>query len=169
MNQPSGNIIQIGAVRGNLSTGEVHSQLSLYINPPEPLNPYIEKLCGITSQHLRDSHIPLIDAYKALVGFSKDSIPNPITWGGQDALELYRQVGEDVHSYSFGRSCFDLKKTYQLIQFSRGQGMQSGLSKSMNRMGLKFQGRKHNALDDAYNTFLFAHHILINEFRHGPK
>jgi hypothetical protein len=37
MNQPSGRVVQIGAVLGNVRTGEVVSQLDLKVNPGEPL------------------------------------------------------------------------------------------------------------------------------------
>jgi inhibitor of KinA sporulation pathway (predicted exonuclease) len=39
-----------------------------------------------------------------------------------------------------------------------------GLAKAMTKLGLAFQGRKHNALDDALNTFRI-YRALLAEFR----
>lgn len=37
LNQPSGKIIQIGACKGNIETGEVISSFSCFVDPQEPL------------------------------------------------------------------------------------------------------------------------------------
>ena len=41
---------------------------------------------------------------------------------------------------------------------------QSGLAKSMVRLGLKFEGTKHNAMDDATNTF-YIYRKLLEELK----
>lgn len=38
LNQPSGRVVQIGAVLGNVRTGEVLSQFALKVNPGEPFS-----------------------------------------------------------------------------------------------------------------------------------
>jgi len=48
LNQPSEKIIQLGAIAGNIQTGEILESLSAYINPGEPLDPKIITLTGIT-------------------------------------------------------------------------------------------------------------------------
>jgi len=44
MNQPSGKIIQIGAVVGDTATGEVSHRLRIYVNPGESVAQMITDL-----------------------------------------------------------------------------------------------------------------------------
>ena len=49
LNQPSGKIIQIGAVVGDTETGEITQRLRIYVNPGEPIAPFITELCAIAN------------------------------------------------------------------------------------------------------------------------
>lgn len=51
-NQPSGRIIQIGAVLGRISTGQLISHFETKVNPGEPLSDTIAALTGITADDL---------------------------------------------------------------------------------------------------------------------
>jgi len=52
MNQPSERIVQIGAVLGNVRTGEVVSQFDAKVNPGEPFSSRIAELTGISALEL---------------------------------------------------------------------------------------------------------------------
>lgn len=160
MNQPSGKIIQIGACVGNLRTGEVLETYSKLVKIDEPLNPFIVKLCDITDEQLSSEGVSLVDAYQGLIELAKrhQVFCNPMTWGGGDSLELRQQLGP-TPDWPFGRRWLDIKTLFQFRQFSRAEKMQAGLAKALTRVKLKFQGTKHNAKDDAVNTFLLAHYL----------
>jgi inhibitor of KinA sporulation pathway (predicted exonuclease) len=168
LNQPSNLIIQIGAVAGNLKTGEVVGRLSVFVRIPEPLNPYIVTLTGITEEMLEKEGVDLLDAYQQLKRFHEAHLchTNPITWGGGDSREVQEQLLTlypnvfDKERYLFGRRWFDVKTTFQDWCFSQDIKMQGGLAKSMTKLGLAFRGRKHRADDDAYNTFVLKHELL---------
>jgi inhibitor of KinA sporulation pathway (predicted exonuclease) len=159
MNQPSGKIIQIGAVVANIRTGEVLERLSAIVNPFEPLNPFIIELTGITEERINNEGIMLEEAYIKLWEMHKKhgSFINPVTWGGGDVVEILEQMkgNSTLTDFppNFGRRWIDVKTIFVSWRFANRQPIQGGLGRSMVKVGLKFEGRKHDALDDAFNTF----------------
>lgn len=156
-NQPSQRIIQVGAVIGRIDSGEVLSRFSVFVNPEEPLSPRISELCGITPETLAVAGT-LPQAYEQLTDwlapFAQERRLNPLTWGGADAHTLRDALGYDDGSVGlFGRRWVDVKTVFTAWQDAQGLSPNGGLAPSMKRMGLVFQGRKHNATDDALNTF----------------
>lgn len=164
MNQPSGKIIQIGAVVGDIKTGEILDELCVETAIDEPVTDYITKLTGITQQQL-DVAVSLQEGYELLKALHKKhgSFINPIVWGGADSICLRDQMGfAEEDRYMFGRRWIDAKTVFLTHALKNDIPMTGGLSKSMNKLGLKFDGRKHNAMADALNTFL-VYHYLINQ------
>ena len=162
MNQPSGKIIQIGAVIGDTSSGIISDRIRIYVNPGELLNPEIGNLCDISQENL-DAGISLSDAYLQLKTFHKNSdFINPVTWGGGDSQELYDQLDPNIReNYCFGRRWIDAKTMAVTRMIAREDRVYSGgLSSTMKRYGLKFQGRPHDAQTDAENTFRIYNHML---------
>lgn len=167
MNQPSGKIIQIGLCFGDIQTGEIKYSRRHYIKSGEEITEYIENLTGVTNEMIDDMGIPLEIAYKDIIDEYAKHRPfmNPLTWGGGDSVELREQLGIGKDQYFvFGRRWIDVKTVYQAYRHSRGESPRSGLAKSMIRLGLKFDGRKHDALDDAINTFR-VYCELLRRFR----
>ncbi|MDO8414789.1 MAG: 3'-5' exonuclease [Agitococcus sp.] len=165
MNQPSGSIIQIGAVLGDCRTGEIISTLSCMVNPQEVLSADITALTGITQQQV-DTAQPLVQVADVLeqwlAPWKKQRLLNPVTWGGGDSLTLQRQLGlndEDFSRY-FGRRWLDAKTVYSAWAIRQGKEPFGGLEKAMHRLGLTFEGRAHDALVDAHNTFRVWHHLI---------
>lgn len=162
MNQPSGNIIQIGAVVGNTVTLELEEEFNVYTKLPEgeDVAEYIYKLCGI-SQNMVKNGTEVPTAYNLLKDFYKANRCNStvVTWGGGDSWQLYKQSG-DVEPNFMGSRWMDVKTVFQTLQIARQRKARSGLSKSMQKMGLRFIGKPHNALDDAKNTLRFYFHML---------
>jgi DNA polymerase III alpha subunit (gram-positive type) len=74
LNQPSGRIVQIGAVPGNVRTGEVVSHFDAKVNPGEPFSSRIAELTGLSAPAFQGrKHNALDDAlntfrmYRALL------------------------------------------------------------------------------------------------------
>ncbi len=156
------DICQIGAVVGDLQTGEIFEELRIYIKTSKPLDPFIVTLTGITQEDLDTKGLSLVEGYEQLktMAVKHEVYCNVVTWGGGDAECLRTQLGYDSSGWAFGRRWLDVKTLFQLRQLSLGLKPQAGLAKAMTRVALKFQGRKHDALDDSRNTFLLAHHLL---------
>ena len=158
MNQPSGSIVQIGAVVGNIKTGEILEKLSVFVNPHEILDPFIIKLTKITQEDV-DTGVTLEEAYLKLKEMHEKHacFVNVLTWGGGDSQELQSQLKKhnpNFEGWCFGRRWIDVKTLFISWRLANEKPIQGGLAKSMLKLGLKFNGRKHNALDDSVNTFL---------------
>jgi inhibitor of KinA sporulation pathway (predicted exonuclease) len=164
LNQPSGKIIQIGAVIGDTNTGDITHRLKVYVNPQEPLSQFIIDLTGITQSVIDKEGITLTEAYLQLKEFHlrHSTFMNPLTWGGGDSQEIFDQlpVGDRI-DWPFGRRWIDAKTLYVSECIAKGLPVQGGLSKVMTKYNLKFQGKKHDALDDAENTFRLYKEMLV--------
>jgi inhibitor of KinA sporulation pathway (predicted exonuclease) len=157
MNQPSKKIIQIGASVGNIKTGQIFDKLSVFVNPHEHIAPFITELTKITQDDVNHG-LELEEAYRKLQKMHENysSFVNPITWGGGDSKELLDQLKQEnphFEGWCFGRRWLDTKTLFVSWRFANGQPIQGGLARSMTKVGLKFEGQKHNAMDDAINTF----------------
>ena len=153
-NQPSGTIIQVGVVVGNLKTGEILEKYCKHVYTEEIIDPYIIKLTGINQIDVQNG-ISLQDVYDDLkvLHTKYNCFRNAITWGGGDSEDLRNGVELNDEMFLFGRRWIDAKTLFVSHCFANNLKHQSGLSKSMNRLGMRFEGRKHNAMDDALNTF----------------
>ena len=168
MNQPSNNIIQIGAVVGDLVTGAILEELNIYVNlsEEEKVTPYITKLTGITQDHLDTRGIGLALAYSQLKHLHTRHSPfiNPLTWGGGDTTCLRSQLAvvdsAAAVNWCFGRRWIDVKTVFQTVRLAQNKEFRGGLSKSLLKLGIKFNGTAHNAVDDARNTFLIYKELL---------
>ena len=163
MNQPSGKIVQIGAVVGDTLTGEIVQRIKIYVDPGEPIAPYITNLCGITQEQIDKEGISLFDAYQKLREWHlmHSEFINPVTWGGGDSAELQRQLNNLEEGWCFGRRWIDAKTLVVSQMIAKENKIYSGgLASAMKRFNLKFQGRKHDAQDDAENTWKIYYHML---------
>ncbi|MGH8202280.1 MAG: 3'-5' exonuclease [Steroidobacteraceae bacterium] len=162
-NQPSGRIIQIGVVIGRLSTGDVISQFETKVNPGEPLSERIATLTGIGAEEL-DAAPDIYGAGRDLAIWLRqwDSVRqlNPLTWGGGDTQALRTELGVNDERWMFGRRWLDVKTLYGAWRTAQGKEGAGGLAKSMERLGMTFVGRPHNALHDSLNTFLTFRALL---------
>ncbi len=172
-NQPSKRLIQIGAVIGDLTTSAVADRFSVFVNPAEALAPEIVKLCGIQQRDV-DNAPDIHEAYRRLVTWLKPyknrRSLNPLTWGGGDSEDLRGAVGlsrEDLSTWVFGRRWLDVKTVFNAWRAAHQRPGDGGLAKSMTKLGLAFQGRRHNALDDAENTFVI-YMALLAQFKPEP-
>jgi inhibitor of KinA sporulation pathway (predicted exonuclease) len=153
-NQPSGRIIQIGAAIGDLATLKVERTLSALVKLEEALAPEISKLTGIQEVELMREGNSLSEAFDKLRAFAQgeDLVQNPVTWGGPDGEELREQLGLSLDGWMFGRRWLDVKTLHAANSLAAGLSAKGGLARSMLQYSLRFEGRKHNAKDDAVNT-----------------
>lgn len=167
-NKPSGKIIQVGAVVGNLDSGKILEEYSCHIKIDEQITEYITKLTGIRQQDV-DQGYSLELAYEQLKQMHKrhECFRNCLTWGGGDTLCLKHQLGiNDDEMFLFGRRWIDAKTLFVSLRFARGEHHQAGLARALVKLGMQFQGKKHQACDDARNTFLI-YRRLLEEFKNA--
>jgi len=162
MNQPSGTIIQVGAVVGDLNTGSILESVCHYIYTTEIVDPFITRLTGITQEHLafHNTH-SLTQSYETLRAIREkhQCHRNFVTWGHGDAALLRSQLNYP-DAWPFGDRIIDTKTIYIAHALRHDLRIVGGLAKSMTRLGLRFQGTKHNALDDAANTWRMFHKLI---------
>jgi inhibitor of KinA sporulation pathway (predicted exonuclease) len=170
MNQPSKKIIQIGAVLGNVRTSELLSRFDVKVNPFETLDPRIVQLTGIKQCEV-DAAGTLTQAYEQLntwlAPHAEDRTLNPLTWGGGDSETLREQLGLQDERWLFGRRWIDVKTIFVAWRMVQSKDIQGGLAKAMTKVGLAIHGRKHNATDDAANTFRM-YCALLARFKESP-
>jgi inhibitor of KinA sporulation pathway (predicted exonuclease) len=158
-------IIQIGAVIGNIHTGEILEKLSLYINIGKSLYPFITDLTGITDNTLVTKGTTLLEAYNTLKAahIKHNAHTMLIQWGHGDEAYLKHELlqnGLKPEDWIFGRRNWDVKTICQSIQLSKGASLQGGLKKNCNRFGVQFKGPAHTAEQDAENTFYLFKALL---------
>jgi inhibitor of KinA sporulation pathway (predicted exonuclease) len=159
-------IIEVGVAIGNPTRPCEITKLNWYLDPHEPVNPFIENLTGISDSLIREKAVPHEQVAKELGALFKvyDCFPNPITWGQGDADELKQEFRErEIVFPHFGRRIFDVKTIYVFKQLALGNTVSGGLKKVLGRYGLKFEGKPHRAGDDAYNTLRLFFQLLHQE------
>ena len=174
-NQPSGKTIQIGAAAYAARTGQLMGVYETYVNPGEPIQPFITGLTGIKDSDV--SGAPTIqEAFKALSDFHKKHkcFKNPIVWGSgcrNDSSTIHQEAnfrddkGELLPNF-MGYRVIDVKSQYQSIQIFHNKLVRGGLENVCDMLKIGFEGTAHTALADAKNTFR-VWHFLNKQFLQG--
>lgn len=153
LTQPSRKIIQIGAIVVNLKTYKIENQFNKITNPGELPSNHIEQLTGITSQMVVQAESFESVATQFWDWVAEQRCSFQLGAWGSDVWKLYQdscQVG--VFPPSVPKN-LDIKELAKLFRIPLTSGKKSGgLLNTLTVFGLKFQGRQHNALDDAINT-----------------
>jgi len=161
-------LIQIGVSVGSTETGEILETVKFYIDPYEPIFPFITQLTGITDEDIKEKSIQPYQAATELSAIIKqyDSFVNPVTWGGGDAsavVDLFRDY--KVQFPHFGHRIIDIKTMYVMDKLVNGKKPSGGLSSALGYYGLQFKGQAHRADVDAENTMnLFLHMFKRHKF-----
>ena len=164
LNQPSGSIIQVGYVIGNLKSGEIFQEVCDNIKVEEEINPFITNLTGITQKDV-DNGIDIRESYANMCDFHKEynCFRNNLQWGQGDSECLERLVRKEITEvewFLFGRRSIDVKTVFISYRWANGLNAQAGLAKALNKLGFNFEGKKHNSLCDAKNTFIIYRELL---------
>lgn len=147
-------IIQIGVVFFRPKTFEVLEKKAWYININTKLSTFIKELTGITQEEV-DNGTTISIAVKELQEMCDkyQAFKQPITWGGGDLWALRKEAIKDKElEYHLGTNEFNAKVLYQFLAEHQGIKRRIGLKGAMEKLGLEFEGRAHDAVVDAYNT-----------------
>ena len=160
-------IIQVGVSVASPVMPDDIKTYSWYLDPEEPITPFIQQLTGITDEIIKEksvSHQVVAQELGNIITENKCFV-NPVVWGGggegNDATELkdeFRERGIDFPF--FGRRVIDVKTLYVFNQMVQGKTPSGGLRKSMISYGLDFIGTSHRADVDAENTLRFFFYFL---------
>ena len=153
-------IIEIGLTIGDLSSRSILDTKSILVNPEEGITEYISTLTGITDYMV--SSAPKIDeAYRIMKDYldSHKVHRQPIVWGSGDVAMLKNAVNSPL-DFPFGFTEMNVKTIVQAVLTSRNMATQGGLAKSMLKFGMRFNGKKHRAIDDSKNTMLLYFKLL---------
>jgi ATP-dependent DNA helicase DinG len=159
-------IIEVGVAFASPVRPEEITRYNWYLDPQEPITPFITQLTGITDEIIKEkavSHETVAEELGALIQ-TWQCFPNPVVWGGGDAEELKTEFRErNIKFPFFGRRIFDVKTLCVFQQMVQGKSPGGGLRKCMNSYGLRFEGEPHRAAVDATNTLRFFFYLLNTE------
>ena len=165
---PNPKIIQVGVALGTWDHYENNSIITKkwYLDPKEPIYPFITELTGITNDDIEELAVPhsvVASELSALINQYKPFV-NPVTWGGGDSMELLSEFKErDIDFPHFGRRWIDVKTFYTLHMFSVAKRPSGGLKSAMGQFKLPFKGQAHRADVDALNTLRFFFHLVTRQ------
>lgn len=175
-NQPSRQIIQIGAVVADLQRGEVDSGFSCLVNPGEPLNPSVAALTGINPEVI-DAAPTVDDAYQQMGTWLKPYESNrslvPLVWGNNISGTLCAAIGlkPSDEEWIFSAKANNVKQFYALfrtnpilygllLKLRLETALVGTLESSVAQFGLTFEGEPHNAMYRAANIFRLYRALL---------
>lgn len=166
-NQPSQKTIQIGAAIYDVYSGQIIAEFETYVNPGEPIEPFITELTGITDKDV--AHAPSIkEAYEMLEYFHAKhrAFCNPLVWGSgvfNDSQAIHKESGVERDNF-MGYRVIDVKSVYQSAQMYKGKQVRGSLETVCKKfLKIGFEGTAHRALTDAKNTFR-VWHFLVKRF-----
>lgn len=176
-NQPSHKTIQIGAAVYACRTGLLIERLEVYVNPGEPIQPFITELTGITDRDVQNA-VSIQEAYLMVQALHKKHkcFKNPLVWGSgvrndsqmiHNEAGLKDEAGELIPNF-MGFRVLDVKSIFQSVQMFHNKTVRGGLANSCKTLGIGFEGTAHTALADAMNTFR-VWHFLVKQFPQGYK
>ncbi|MFA7349528.1 MAG: 3'-5' exonuclease [Methylotenera sp.] len=150
-------IIEIGVCILDVITGEIKNQKGLIIQPRESkISPFCVELTGIT-QDMVDSGMKFDEAIKVLkkeYGVSRRMMG---AWGNYDQNMLLKECARCDIKSPFGPTYLNISAIATLkLKANR----RLGVSEALEMFGLKFEGRQHRGVDDAFNTARLLREIL---------
>lgn len=161
-NQPSSKIIELGAVKFLRDGGISPNKFSQLVAIDEKLgfctgnnNCSITELTGITDKMLEENGWPFAMAGKAFKNWVFSDTKNIVlaSWGNWDIPCLRMNYEQAGVPYPFRGKSLDIKSIGVWVNLIRGKKVKAdGLSSMMKAWEIPFEGTKHRACDDAYNT-----------------
>lgn len=142
-------IIEIGAVRVDLSTGQILDSWQSLIRPTRHpnLSDYCQELTGITQADLKGKP-RFREAYAHFVRFCGGKHLSILAGWGADNLSLERSCGDNQTLMRHPVAYWNVSHMYS----ARFDMPSTNLKKAVEAMNLSFEGDPHRALPDAMNT-----------------
>jgi inhibitor of KinA sporulation pathway (predicted exonuclease) len=155
LNQPSNNIIQIGAILCDVHSHQILDTFSIICNPEGELpSEFITNLTGIT-QEMVTNGVPLKEALKQFWDWVSNSnfSKTIVQWGEGDFRLLEKQSKE--RGVEVPRlTTLNLKAVSAITRLHKGSKAKGGLHNTMELYNVPFYGNAHDGLVDAFNTAL---------------
>jgi inhibitor of KinA sporulation pathway (predicted exonuclease) len=138
-------------------------KIGMGLNTGEVIDPFITNLTGIKQEDV-DNGISLFTAYEQLkelhIKHERRNRGCVLTWGIGDMRCLREALHLDEESFYFGRRFIDVKTVFISYQWANDLKHQAGLAKALTKLGLCFDGKKHDGMADAKNTFIIFRKLL---------
>jgi len=151
------SIIEIGAVK-LLRDGGIHpSMFQRLIKVPEPINPEIVTLCGITDEMIAEEGVPFRQAMEEFKTWATSESKNILlaAWGN-DVPYLIQYCKDNSIDFPFRRKSIECKSIVIWLNAMFDRKYKSdGLGSNLDqwRVGMdETYGKKHRALPDSWNT-----------------
>jgi len=162
MNQPSGKIIQIGAVVVNIRSGKIENGYVVLVDPGELISDEIANLTGITNERIQNGGVMPDVAFAAFwKWFEEKKVGGNIAAWGSDVWVLKEASKAAGVKYPAKLHNMDIKAVSQVFRSALPNGTKNrgGLKNTLHAFDLPFEGREHDAFDDARNTALLLCHF----------
>lgn len=166
MEQPSREIIQIGIAWENVDTLQIETK-SFFITPSEPVSDFISELTGITD-HDFDWQKPRDYCFAEFSNFWHEHVrpkvfDSTLTWGSGDIQTLRSQMKKHVGTIS--SKYMNVKDIYNYREMIRGRNPSNkvSLKSAIANRKMKFEGRAHDAANDAKMTLELFRNMYHND------
>jgi len=143
-------IIEIGIVEADPKSCAILREARFLVRPRvSEVSEYCTRLTGLTPREVARGGRPLGEALRTLAKNFGPANKLTTAWG-DDWSGLQDECAACGVGNPFPRENFvDLGKSYALLM---GTAKRPGLSATLERLGIAFEGRPHRAVDDARNT-----------------
>lgn len=151
-------IIEIGAVKLNLSTGEIIDEFDTFVAPTEQpiLTQYCTGLTSITQGDLKGQP-QYQEAYNKFFNWVGSRHKNILVAWGSDWYDFEEECSrKSVEKRHSGFAHWDAKSIFA------AKYTKLGLDKAGNLLGIPFTGVRHRAIDDARYTAIILNHLFGN-------
>lgn len=141
-------IIEIGICVLNAWTGAIERVKSRIVRPQTSMiSSFCEGLTGLSQRNVDHDGIPLGGALNQLQKEYPFQSCAWGSWGNFDKAQIVRECGDKNLFYPLNWTHLNIKHLYSFLQHRKGVSVE----KALKQLGLKFVGRPHSGVDDAFN------------------
>lgn len=142
-------IIEIGGVLLDPSTGEITHKTSILVQPTQSkISDFCTKLTSITPQMVESTGVVFSDALQQLQAALGVNDRLWASWGNYDKRMFEEQCQRWSLPYPFSPLHMNIKKFYAIHE---NQRKQIGMTRALDALGLQLEGKHHRGDDDAWN------------------
>ena len=171
--QMSHEIIEIGAykcqIREDGTIKRTYRPYKAYVRPKHAVGHFVTKLTGITEKQLREEGVPYREMLNGLIKYLGKDFQKTlfVAYGSQDASMFVASADNNMDA-SMEQSLFISKRTFDYCEFlgtflrSESNNVMS-LEHACEAFHIPFEGKAHDAVDDAKNLMLLYSAVLANQ------